>query len=68
MSLLGFGSVLGSFNVVKASTGQLTVNLDQWQYVVFERKGKRCAIGVDEVFQALSDASLAGPRSKTVLP
>ncbi len=54
-ALLAFGMALGKLDVLKASSGQLTVPLDQWGSIVFERHGKRITVSVDEVFRALQE-------------
>ena len=52
--LLSFGMALGKLDVLKAKGGELTVDLSQWQDVVFTLGGKRIAVTVQEVFDALT--------------
>jgi hypothetical protein len=52
-TLLSFGATLAYMPVVKAEGGQLSVDLDQWAVVVFKHKGRKCAVPVAEVFEAL---------------
>jgi hypothetical protein len=54
-SLLVFGMALGKLDVLKASGGQLTVDLGQWEHVVFSLGGKRISVPVAEVFKALQE-------------
>lgn len=54
-TMLMFGLALGKMDALKASSGQLTVNLDQWGEIVFTHGGKRIAIPVAEVFAALAE-------------
>ena len=56
MVLLSMGMALGKLDVLKASGGELRVPLDEWQSIVFERKGKRLVVSVDEVFKAMAPA------------
>ena len=55
--LLTFGMALGKMDVLKAKGGELTVDLNQWQDVVFSLNGKRIAVTVQDVFNTLRDAS-----------
>lgn len=53
-ALLGFGLALGKLDLLKASGGQLTVDLSQWGTVVFKLQGKVVTVKVQEVFDALA--------------
>lgn len=53
-TLLVFGMALGKMDVLKASAGQLTVDLDQWGCVVFKHHGKTISVPVSEIFDALA--------------
>lgn len=57
-TLLVFGMCLGKMDVLKAAGGQLTVNLDQWQDVVFIHRGKVVRVPVAEIFAALCGPSI----------
>jgi hypothetical protein len=57
-TLLAFGMALGKLDALKASNGQLTVPLDQWGSIVFEHKGKKITVRVDEIFRALQEEQL----------
>ena len=54
--LLTFGMALGKMDVLKAKGGELTVDLSQWQDVVFSLNGKRIAVTVQDVFNALKES------------
>ena len=54
-SLLAFGMALGKMDVLKASGGQLTVDLGDWEHIVFKLAGKRISVPVAEVFKALQE-------------
>ena len=45
LALLTFGLALGKLDALKAQGGQLIVNLDQWQEVIFKHKGARAGGG-----------------------
>jgi hypothetical protein len=53
--LTGVGMALGKLDALKASGGQLTVDLGQWEHVVFKLHGKTIAVPVAEVFKALAE-------------
>jgi hypothetical protein len=53
--LTGVGMALGKLDALTASGGQLTVDLGQWEYVVFVLHGKKIVIPVTEVFKALAE-------------
>lgn len=56
-SLLAFGMALGKLDVLKAQSGQLTVDLGQWDHIVFKLHGKVISVPVVEVFQALAEGT-----------
>lgn len=51
--LLAFGMVLGKFTALRAQGGRLTVDLNQWDVIVFTYKKKTLTIPMSEVFEAL---------------
>lgn len=53
--LFAIGMALGKLDALKASGGQLTVDLDQWSHVVFRHNGKLLAVSTSDVFKALED-------------
>lgn len=53
-TLLAFGMALGKLDALKASGGQLTVDLDQWAEVVFKHQGKTVEVSAAEIFNELS--------------
>jgi hypothetical protein len=54
-SLLAFGMALGKLDALKANGGQLTVDLGQWEHVVFTLHKKTISVPVAEVFRALQE-------------
>jgi hypothetical protein len=55
--LLAATTALSGAKVLHGQTGQLTINLDQWSHLVFERKGQRVVVPIEEVFDALQQGS-----------
>lgn len=53
--LLGIGMSLGKLDALKASEGQLTVDLNQWGSVVFKYGTRTIRVPVKEVFEALAE-------------
>lgn len=53
--LFSIGMALGKLDALKASGGQLTVDLNQWATVVFKHKGKTIVVPVAEIFDALQN-------------
>lgn len=57
--LLAFGMVLGKFDSlsaqVRGSKAPLTVDLDQWNSILFKHKGKTVTVTVAEIFAALAE-------------
>lgn len=53
--LLSFGMALGKLDVLKAKGGELTCDLGQWERIVFTLGGKRIAVTVHDVFNALAE-------------
>ena len=53
--LTGVGMALGKLDALKAQGGQLTVDLGQWEHVVFSLHGKSIKVPVAEVFKALAE-------------
>lgn len=54
--LLTFGMALGKLDVLKAKGGELSVDLSQWERVIFKLGGHQIAVTVQEVFDALRQA------------
>lgn len=54
-SLLAFGMALGKLDTLKASGGQLTVDLGDWEHVVFKLGKRVIKVPVAEVFKALEE-------------
>ncbi len=60
-ALLAIGMALGKLDAVNAAGGQLTVDLNQWQHVVFKHRGKTITVPVSEVFASLeTPGSISG--------
>lgn len=59
--LLALGMALGNLDALKAQGGQLTVDLNQWQEIVFKHRGKTLRVPVAEVFEALAAERGASP-------
>lgn len=55
--LLAVGIALGKLDALKAEGGQLTVDLNQWAYVVFKYRGKTVNVPVSEIFSAVAETS-----------
>jgi hypothetical protein len=53
--LTGVGMALGKLDALKATGGQLTVDLGQWEHVVFTLGKRTIRVPVAEVFQALQE-------------
>jgi hypothetical protein len=53
--LFAIGMALGKLDVLKASGGELIVDLGQWDHVVFKYRGKNCVVPVAEVFAAVQE-------------
>ena len=53
--LTGVGMALGKLDALKAEGGLLTVDLGQWDRVVFSLHGKAISVPVAEVFKALAE-------------
>lgn len=53
LTLWAFAAALSGEKVLHAEGGQLRVPLDAWSVIIFERKGKRIVVPIDEVFDAL---------------
>jgi hypothetical protein len=51
--LFAMAMALGKMDTLKASGGQLTCPLDQWDHVTFTYRGKTVTMTVAEVFAAL---------------
>lgn len=54
-TLLAVGMALGKLDVLHAQGGQLMVDLNQWDHVVFTLKGKKIAVPVNEIFDSLQE-------------
>lgn len=63
--LFAIAMALGKMDTLKASGGQLTCPLDQWDHVCFTYKGKTISIPVAEIFQSLVDGGVhaSGPKA-----
>mgnify|MGYP001599045607 CR=1 FL=1 len=46
--------------------GMITVDLGQWQYLVFDYQGKRIVLTTREVFAALEEGYGSGPTRPTI--
>ena len=54
--LLTFGMALGKMDVLKAKGGELTVDLGQWERIIFNLHGHQIAVTVQDVFNVLKDS------------
>lgn len=61
--LMAFGMALGKMDTLKASSGQLTVPLDQWGSLVFTYRGKTVTVSVAEVFRAMTEIAAHEPNN-----
>lgn len=52
-TLLGIGMALGKLDALKAEGGQLTVDLGQWEHVVFKLGHGVVKVPVKDIFDAL---------------
>ena len=59
--LTAFGMALGKYDALAQDGGLLRVPLGQWEWLVFEYRGRRVAIKTDEVFAALEESYGSAP-------
>lgn len=53
--LMAIATSLGKYDALAQDGGYLTVDLNQWQGVMFEYRGARIVVPVKEVFAALKE-------------
>ncbi len=55
--LFAIGMALGKLDVLKASNGLLTVDLSQWQAVVFKLGKQTVSVPVADIFAAIREGA-----------